>query len=65
MNILATKDKTQECTPTQKVSRPSSYRTGLESQMRDVKDMTSKMNSNMGTLMGMFKEFMRASATTS
>ncbi|RSL81532.1 hypothetical protein CEP52_017173 [Fusarium oligoseptatum] len=36
----------------------------LENQMRDVKDMTSKMNSNMETLMGMFKEFMRASAAT-
>ncbi|KAM0341183.1 hypothetical protein ACHAPU_010113 [Fusarium lateritium] len=36
----------------------------LESQMRDMKNITSTMNSNMETLMGMFKEFMKASAAT-
>lgn len=44
----------------------------LENQMKDMKDMTikmdqnmAKMDQNMAALMGMFKEFMRASATTS
>ncbi|KAF3768234.1 hypothetical protein M406DRAFT_75500 [Cryphonectria parasitica EP155] len=37
----------------------------LENQMKDMKDMTIKMDQNMAALMGMFKEFMRASATTS
>ncbi|RSL52056.1 hypothetical protein CEP51_015116 [Fusarium floridanum] len=37
----------------------------LENQMKDMKDMTIKMDQNMATLMGMFKEFMRTSATTS
>jgi predicted transcriptional regulator len=36
----------------------------LENQMRDMKNITSTMNSNMETLMGMFKEFMKASAAT-
>ncbi|KAK2668049.1 hypothetical protein RAB80_015428 [Fusarium oxysporum f. sp. vasinfectum] len=37
----------------------------LESQLKDMKDMTTKMDNNMDSLMGMFKEFMKASAVTS
>ncbi|KAJ9419557.1 hypothetical protein FOXG_07094 [Fusarium oxysporum f. sp. lycopersici 4287] len=37
----------------------------LESQLKDMKDMTTKMDNKMDSLMGMFKEFMKASAVTS
>ncbi|KAJ9419592.1 Pleckstrin homology domain-containing protein [Fusarium oxysporum] len=37
----------------------------LENQLKDMKDMTTKMDNNMGSLMGMFKEFMKVSAVTS
>ncbi|KAK0615138.1 hypothetical protein B0T17DRAFT_582996 [Bombardia bombarda] len=34
----------------------------LENEMKDMKSMTAMMNQNMETLMGMFKEFMKAKA---
>ncbi|KAJ9419187.1 hypothetical protein FOXG_16379 [Fusarium oxysporum f. sp. lycopersici 4287] len=37
----------------------------LESQLKDMKDMTAKMDNKMDSLIGMFKEFMKASAVTS
>ncbi|KAI3573963.1 Pleckstrin homology domain-containing protein [Fusarium oxysporum f. sp. albedinis] len=37
----------------------------LENQLKDMKDMTTKMDKNMEALMGMFEEFMKASAVTS
>ncbi|KAI3571897.1 Pleckstrin homology domain-containing protein [Fusarium oxysporum f. sp. albedinis] len=37
----------------------------LENQLKDIKDMSTKMDKNMEALMGMFEEFMKASAVTS